>query len=133
MSRLSQEKKMSRHTGPILPRSLLASAICIGICSAAPAAAHDYPTYERVQYAIQCMVSHGGAQDLIYKCSCAIDKIAAQYSIDDFVDMQTAINASTIAGQRGGELRDNPEIRDAAKRYRQAEQAALQSCGVAVR
>ncbi len=124
---------MSRHTLSSQARALLVGALCIGVGIAAPAAAHDYPTYELVQYALQCMVSHGGAQDLIYKCSCAIDKIAAQYSIDDFVDMQTALNASTIAGQRGGELRDNPEIRAAAKRYRQAEQAALQSCGVAAR
>ena len=94
------------------------------------ATAHDYPTHERVQYAIQCITKHGGAQDLVYKCSCAIDKLAAQYSYEQFVDMQTAANALTMAGERGGELRDNDSVRDDAKRYRQSERAALQSCGI---
>jgi hypothetical protein len=95
----------------------------------AAAARNDYPTYERVQYAVQCMSSHSGGRELIYQCSCALDKLAEQFSIDDFVHMQTAVNAMTMTGERGGEVRDNPSLRDAAKRYRQAEQEALASCG----
>jgi hypothetical protein len=98
-------------------------------CSSA--SAHDYPTYERVQYVIQCISKHGGAQQLLYQCSCGIDKLAAQFSIDDFVDMQTSVNASSITGERGGEFRDNPDVRAAAKRYRAAEQDALKTCGIA--
>lgn len=95
-----------------------------------PASAHDYPTYERVQFALDCMQRNGGAYDLIYKCSCTIDKVAEQLSIDDFVDMQTSLNASDMSGQRGGELRGNPQVRDSAKRYRQTVQSAMQSCGI---
>lgn len=119
---------MSRHPWSALPRALAACALLL---PAAAASAHDYPTYERVQYVIQCLTRHGGAQQLLYQCSCAIDKMATQFSIDDFVDMQTSLNAASITGERGGEFRDNPEVRAAAKRYREAEQAALKSCGVA--
>jgi hypothetical protein len=109
----------------------LSAAICLISAQATMAADHDYPTHERVMYAIQCINSHGGAQDLLYKCSCAIDRIAQQYSYDEFVDMQTAANALTMAGERGGELRDSSLVRSGAKLYRQTEKAALQSCGVA--
>ncbi len=103
-------------------------------CAALPAAAaNDYPTYERVEYVLQCIVKNGGAQALVYQCSCAIDKLAEQFSIDEFVETQTAANALGITGQRGGELRDNDSVRKSAKRYRDAEQAALHSCGVTPR
>jgi hypothetical protein len=124
---------MSGHVWSARFRVVAVSAICAVVLPQAPALADDYPTYERVQYAIQCITRHGGAQQLIYQCSCAIDKLAAQFSIDEFVDMQTAMNAASMTGERGGGLRDNPDMRAAAKRYREAEGAALKSCGVAVK
>jgi hypothetical protein len=108
----------------------LSAAMCLIAAQATMAADHDYPTHERVMYAIHCINSHGGAHDLLYKCSCAIDRIAQQYSYEEFVDMQTAANALTMTGERGGELRDSDVVRSGAKRYRQSERAALQSCGV---
>jgi hypothetical protein len=123
---------MSFHLRSSTRPTLAAGALCLALLSSASASAHDYPTYERVQYAIQCISKYGGAQQLLYQCSCAIDKLAAQFSIDDFVDMQTAVNASSITGERGGEFRDNPEVRSAAKRYRESERMALKTCGVAL-
>ena len=123
---------MFRQDWQPLRRGLAPIVVAAALLPSAAASAHDYPTYERVRYVLQCVAGHGGAPQLVYQCSCAIDKLAAQFSIDDFVDMQTAANASSIAGERGGELRDNPDIRAAAKRYRAAEEAALKSCGVAV-
>lgn len=111
----------------------LSGAVCLIVAQLAMAADHDYPTHERVIYAIQCINRHGGGQDLVYKCSCAIDRMARQYSYEEFVDMQTATNAITMAGERGGELRDNDSVRANAKRYRQSEAAALHSCGIVVK
>jgi hypothetical protein len=122
---------MSRNPWSTLRRTLAVSALSAALWPCASASAHDYPTYERVQYVIQCINKHGGAQQLIYQCSCGIDKLAEQFSIDDFVDMQTSVNVSTITGERGGAVRDNPGVRAAGKSYREAEQAALKSCGVA--
>jgi hypothetical protein len=114
-----------------LPRvAALIGLLSIALLQSLPVAAHDYPTYERVQFALDCMQRNGGAYDLIYKCSCAIDKVAEQLTIDEFVDLQTALNAGDMSGQRGGELRGNPQIRDSAKRYRQIVQSAGQSCGI---
>lgn len=111
----------------LLPVAALALA---AFATPATAASHDYPTHERVIYAIQCIAANGGAHALIYQCSCAIDKLARQFSYEEFVDMQTAANGLSMAGERGGELRDNDAVRANARRYRQSEQAALTACGV---
>jgi len=94
------------------------------------AASHDYPTYERVRYVLECIEHNGADPALVYQCSCAIDKLAERFTIDDFVEMQTALNGSSIAGERGGVLRDNPALRVDARHYREAEGAALKACGV---
>jgi len=93
-------------------------------------ASHDYPTYERVRYVLECIEHNGADPALVYQCSCAIDKLAERFTIDDFVEMQTAVNGSSIAGERGGVLRDNPALRVDARHYREAEAAALKACGV---
>lgn len=99
--------------------------------AAAPAPRiNDFPTYERVRYVLSCIDKNGGAPALVYQCSCAIDEMAARFSIDEFVDLQTALNSMTIAGERGGEVRDNAEVRADAKRYREAEAAAIKACGI---
>lgn len=131
--------RMGRYTG-MVARSLIigmAAALLLAVAGAqeattpASAAAHDYPTYERVRYVLQCIERNGaGDAALVYQCSCAIDKLAERFSIDDYVEMQTAVNGSSIAGERGGALRDNPALRVDARHYREAEAAALKSCGV---
>lgn len=112
-----------------LPASA-AGLLGIALLATTPVSAYEYPTYERVRFSVDCMTRNGGNQALLYQCACAIDKIAAQYSIDDFVNMQTSINAVSVTGERGSEFRDSPEVRAAAKRYRETESAALRSCGV---
>jgi hypothetical protein len=116
-------------------KNLSRSRVLLGLMGAVtlqamPASAHDYPTYERVEFVLDCMQRNGGAYALIYQCSCAIDKLAEQFTIDEFVDMQTSVNASDMSGQRGGELRGNPQIRQSMNRYREAVLVAGRSCGI---
>jgi hypothetical protein len=35
-----------------------------------------------------------------------------------------------MSGQRGGELRENPQVRQSSKRYRESVQAAMRACGI---
>ncbi len=116
-------------------KRLCRSGVFLGLMGAAtlqalPASAHDYPTYERVEFVLDCMQRNGGAYALIYQCSCAIDKLAEQFTIDEFVEMQTSVNASDMSGQRGGELRGNPQIHQSTNRYRESVLAAGRSCGI---
>ena len=49
-------------------------------------AKHDYPTVARVEYVNECIGQNGGKLEALYQCSCAIDRIAAPLSYDEFVE-----------------------------------------------
>ncbi len=106
-----------------------AALLAAFVAFAGPAAANDFPTLERVLYVQECMRQHPGpAYEMASKCSCALDTIAKEVKYDDFVTMSTVANGLTIAGERGGALRDNESIKPEAKRYRDLQAQAMKSC-----
>jgi hypothetical protein len=111
-------------------RMLAASAALLSAAALnAPAQAHDYPTADRVIFVQECMRQHPGSHyEMLNKCSCTLDKIAAEVSFDDFETMTTATNANSIGGERGNEIRDSAGMQDQIKRYRALQAAAKKSC-----
>ena len=107
-----------------------ASMAAIGtLLAAVPAAAFDYPTAERVNYVMACMRDHPGPHyEMVNKCSCAIDALARDVSLDDFVAMSTAANASTIGGERGSYIRDSEDLQAQIRRFRDLQAAAKKGC-----
>ena len=93
-------------------------------------AGHDYPTAARVEYVQECMLKNGGELSYLYKCSCAIDRIASELTYDDFVEWGTFARNASLAGERGGIFRDSDQARDDAKRYRAIEAEAYKACGL---
>ncbi|MBU6259004.1 MAG: hypothetical protein KGL18_09275 [Burkholderiales bacterium] len=109
--------------------TLTGLAIALAAAAAAAAPAHDYPTSDRVLYVQDCMKGHPGPYfEMVNKCSCAIDFIADAASHDEFVAMQTSMNAITIAGEGGGVFRDNPEVKAGIQRYKVLQAKALKAC-----
>jgi len=112
----------------------IASAALLACAAAAPpgALANDFPTQARVEWVLGCMRANQSntdiAQAAVYKCSCAIDAIAEQVSYDQWVDLSTMANAITIAGERGGALRDLKDGRNMVTRYREIQARARKSC-----
>jgi hypothetical protein len=102
--------------------------LCCGM-----AQANDFPTHARVEFVLACMRDNGTTtpQEALYKCSCAIDAIAAKVSYDAWVDLSTVANATTIAGERGGVMRDMKDGRRMAATYRELQDTAKQGCFVA--
>ena len=96
-----------------------------------PPAKHDYPTVARVEYVNQCIGQNGGALAALYQCSCAIDKLAARLSYDEFVEAGTYAKYATLPGEGGGIFRDSTGAKDRAKLYRELERGARRSCGLA--
>ncbi|MCL1962625.1 MAG: hypothetical protein FWG56_12845 [Desulfovibrionaceae bacterium] len=95
------------------------------------ALANDFPTVERVLYVQECMAAHPGGGtsfEMTSKCSCALDALARQIGYDDYAEMSTAAKATTIAGERGGEIRDSEKMQAAIKRYRALQASAEQGC-----
>jgi hypothetical protein len=94
------------------------------------AAAHDYPTVERVQYVEACIRDHSDRQrqEMIYKCSCAIDAIAQQMSYEQFVEASTAMFAGQVAGERGAAVRESTPGKELGSAFRQAQKEAYRRC-----
>ena len=99
------------------------------LCVAPMAAANDFPTRARVEFVLTCMrESKALPQESVYKCSCAIDAIAEKIKYNDWVDLSTISNGITIAGERGGVMRDIKDGRKLIASYREMQASAKKRC-----
>jgi len=115
-----------------LPLRLLATAALLA--GAGPVLANDFPTADRVLYVQECIKANPGPNyEMVAKCSCALDRLAEQVKFDDYVNMQTIVNAVSIGGERGGELRDNETIKPQIKRYRDLQAQVQKACFITPR
>jgi len=121
-------------------RPSLVVVALLALCAAAAVQAQeespgvsDYPTIERVQFVEACIREHPDRQrqEMIYKCSCAMDKIIAQLTYDEYVEASTAYFAGQIAGERGVGLRESTVGRSLTERYRSVHNQALRDCLIA--
>ena len=93
------------------------------------ACANDFPTRARVEFVLSCMrESKTPQQEALYKCSCAIDAIAEKIDYATWVDLSTVANATTIAGERGGVMRDLKDGRKLIVSYREIQEDAKKRC-----
>lgn len=91
--------------------------------------ANDFPTRARVEFVLDCMSnSKAPSQEALYKCSCAIDAIAAKVSYAAWVDLSTIANSITMAGERGGVIRDMKDGRKLSASFRELQENARKSC-----
>lgn len=96
--------------------------------------ANDFPTVDRVLYVQECMRVHPGPYyEMVNKCSCALDRLARELSFDEYVNMTTIVNAVTIGGERGGELRDNETLKPQIARYRALQSKVGKACFIGPR
>lgn len=93
--------------------------------------ANDFPTQARVEYVLRCMDAHGGqSYDTLYPCICSIDKIAEEFSYDEFVQAEIFAMLRSTPGERGGMFRDPEGARSLAERFVSVTEAAENSCFV---
>lgn len=100
------------------------------VASAVPlaASANDFPTTSRVEYVLECMKNHDGKYEYMYKCSCAIDRMASETPYTQFVEIATAQRNESLGGQRGAEFRDPAAVKDMVRKYREIQQRANDAC-----
>jgi hypothetical protein len=110
----------------LLRLPVVAAGLAFG---SAAAPANDFPTLERVLYVNDCMRNNPGPQfEMISKCSCALDRLAEEVKFDDYVNMTTVVNAISIGGERGGELRDNESLKPQIARWRTLQAKVQKAC-----
>ena len=110
------------------PLRLLLTSCCL--LAAVPAAhANDFPTVDRVLYVQECVRTNPGPHyEMINKCSCALDRLAGEVKFADYVNMNTIVNAVSIGGERGGQLRDNETVKPQIARYRDLQSKVRKAC-----
>jgi hypothetical protein len=113
-----------------LTRPLRRAALPALLAAASPwAAAHDYPTVARVEYVQACMRDNpGNYYEMLNKCSCVLDRLAAQVPFEDFMGMSTATNANSIGGERGNTIRDTEPLQKQIREFRKLQAAAREGC-----
>jgi hypothetical protein len=95
----------------------------------APVFANDFPTTARVEFVLDCMKNgKASAHEMLYKCSCAVDNIASKVNYETWVDLSTVALGTTIAGERGGVIRDMKDGRKLINSYRDLQTQAKQAC-----
>lgn len=110
-------------------RRFVGAAFAALLCAAGTARANDFPTADRVIYVQECMrVNVGPYFEMVNKCSCAIDAMAAAVKFDEYTTMQTISNGMTIGGERGGAIRDVPTLQPELKKYRELMVKVKKSC-----
>jgi len=90
--------------------------------------ANDFPTTDRVEYVLDCMKDHPGRHEYLYKCSCAIDNIAAGLSYDEFVEISTALRGQSTVGEGGAAFRAPESVKSMAKKYKTIQAGANKAC-----
>ncbi|MBK4734943.1 hypothetical protein [Noviherbaspirillum pedocola] len=111
-----------------MKRHVFGAVLCAAILVPALACANDFPTSARVEYVLECMKDHGGKQEYLYKCSCAVDRMAEKLNYEDFLEAETALRYQGLGGERGGAFRDPPAVRKMAKSHQFVRQQANAAC-----
>ncbi|MEZ5447235.1 MAG: hypothetical protein R3F45_15910 [Gammaproteobacteria bacterium] len=110
------------------------AALMLAAAPALALAENDYPTLDRLNYALDCMDRHGGPKiENLTGCSCEIDVIAEQMSYEQFVDANVYIVNKDTPGDKGGVFRDMPIGKDNYAVLMKAREDAEKRCFVTVR
>ena len=60
--------------------------------------ANDYPTVARADYVYACMQTNGPTRDILEKCSCSIDQIAALLPWAEYEEAETIMSVAVRGG-----------------------------------
>ncbi len=61
---------------------------------------NDYPTAARADYVFACMVTNGQTREMLERCSCSIDEIAAILPYEKYLQGETVLSMRRVGGER---------------------------------
>ncbi len=106
--------------------ALLFAFLLLG--TGAALAEDGYPTTARVDYVLGCMAANGQNQEVMRKCSCSVDEIAAHFPYDKYVAIETARIMQDAPGERASLVRGAAWVKDLQDEFRQIQVAADLKC-----
>jgi hypothetical protein len=111
---------------------MIKNRLLLMLAASVPMLAHanDFPTTDRVEYVLECMMNHPGKQEYLYKCSCTIDQIAQEVGYSEYVEISTALRHQSLRGEGGAIFRDPESVRAMANKYKALQAKAQKVCYV---
>jgi phosphoribosyl-dephospho-CoA transferase len=88
---------------------------------------NDYPTVSRADYVYGCMQANGATREMLEKCSCSIDHIAALLPFAEYEEAETIKSVSMRGGEQVAVLQ-NPAIQLKVKKLQFAQVEAELRC-----
>ncbi len=86
--------------GKLLTATLLSSGLWMApVARAVELPTNDYPTVTRADYVFACMQVNGQTRDMLEKCSCSIDQIAAVMPFEDYEAAETVMSVQLKGGE----------------------------------
>lgn len=76
---------------------------------AAELPANDYPTAARADYVFGCMEANGRNRDVLLRCSCSIDEIAALLPFEKYELAETLMSVGLRGGENANWLIHSPQ------------------------
>lgn len=61
---------------------------------------NDYPTAARADYVFGCMAINGRSRDMLIRCACSIDEIAAILPFERYEQAETVLSMRRTGGER---------------------------------
>ncbi len=61
---------------------------------------NDYPTAARADYVFACMAANGQGRDVLERCACSVDQIAAVLPYEKYVEAETVLSMRQVGGER---------------------------------
>ncbi|MGX0976143.1 hypothetical protein ACSSVY_001857 [Roseovarius sp. MBR-51] len=69
---------------------------------------NDYPTEARADYVFGCMAANGNTREMLRRCACSIDEIAAILPYKDYVSAETVLALRQGHGERMSMFKAGP-------------------------
>jgi hypothetical protein len=99
-----------------------------GVAAAIELPTNDYPTTARADYVFACMQTNGQGRDVLEKCSCSIDAIAALLPYAEYEAAQTIISMSQSPGRNTELFREYGPYKEKIKELKRAQVEAELRC-----
>lgn len=94
----------------------------------------DFPTFDRVGFAMVCMDSHGGPSvETMTACSCRIDYIDRHMTYEDYDEASTYLRYKGMPGEKGALFRDMPRGEELLAKLNKVRDEAVKACPIAKR
>ncbi len=92
----------------------------------------DFPTFDRVGFAMVCMDSHGGPSvETLTACSCRVDYIDARMDYEEYEEASTNMRYAGMPGEKGALFRDMERGEEMVDKLKQIRDEAVAACPVA--